>query len=164
MTDILNSVLDAENATPSTPTETIPTAETANNNEAPDYLPKDYLTNGYYAVTDKGAKYLRPEFVGKYAETVAKLLANMKPADFNGLLREMKRNRKKALPFEARLTAAAEMLPKAMALVHRKKAPALLVSFIKDNLDHICNDDDWTAFYRHLEAVSAYIMAEKGGD
>ena len=76
----------------------------------------------------------------------------------------MKRSRKKTLPFEARLTAAAEMLPKAMALVHRKKAPALLVSFIKDNLDHIQNDDDWTAYFRHLEAVAAFLAAQKGGD
>src|SRR5699024_6251460 len=102
-------------------------------------------------------KYLRPEFVGKYAEIMASLLADMKPADFNSLLREMKRSKKKTLPFEARLTAAAEMLPKALALVHRKKAPALLVTFIKDNLDHIHNDDDWFAYHRHLEAIGGYL-------
>lgn len=124
-------------------------------------LPTDYLSEGYYATTDKGAKYLRPEFVGKYAETMASLLADMKPADFNGLLREMKRSKKKTLPFEARLTAAAEMLPKALALVHRKKAPALLVTYIKDNLDHLHDDDDWTAYYRNLEAIAGYMI---GGD
>lgn len=125
------------------------------------YLPADYLSDGYYATTDKGAKYLRPEFVGKYAETMASLLADMKPTDFNGLLREMKRSKKKTLPFEARLTAAAEMLPKALALVHRKKAPALLVTYIKDNLDHLHDDDDWTAYYRNLEAIAGYMI---GGD
>lgn len=124
-------------------------------------LPKDYLANGYYAATDKGSKYLRSEFVGEYAETMAAMLSDMKPAAFNGLLREMKRSKKTALPFEARLTAAAEMLPKAMALVRRKKAPALLVSFIKDNLDHIQNDDDWYAYLRHLEAIAAYITAQQ---
>ena len=124
-------------------------------------LPADYLSEGYYATTDKGAKYLRPEFVGKYAETMASLLADMKPTDFNGLLREMKRSKKKTLPFEARLTAAAEMLPKALALVHRKKAPALLVTYIKDNLDHLHDDDDWTAYYRNLEAIAGYMI---GGD
>lgn len=130
----------------------------------PKYLPKDYLSCGYHATTDKGVKYLRPEFVGEYAETMAKLLHEMKPTAFNSLMREMKRCRRGTLPFEARLTAAAEMLPKAMALVHRKKAPILLVTFIKHNLDNIHDDADWTAFYRHLEAISAYMTAQTGGD
>ena len=141
-----------------------PTLDTTPAANVPGYLPKDYLTNGYYATTDKGAKYLRPEFVGEYAETMAALLSDMKPSAFNGLLREMKRSKKTTLPFEARMTAAAEMLPKAMALVHRKKAPALLVSFIKDNLNHIQNDDDWTAYYRHLEAIAAFMTAQEGGE
>ncbi len=143
-------------------TDQVPAVDTTSaSDNTPVYLPAGYLSEGYYATTDKGTKYLRPEFVGKYAEIMASLLADMKPADFNGLLREMKRSKKKTLPFEARLTAAAEMLPKALALVHRKKAPALLVTFIKDNLDHIHDDDDWYAYYRHLEAIVGYMI---GGD
>lgn len=139
----------------------------------PASLPTGYLNNGYFATTDKGTKFLRPEFVGKHAETIAALLASMKPSDFTGLLREMKRSKKKTLPFEARQTAAAEMLPKALALVHRKKAPALLVDFIRANLDAIKTDEDWAAYYRHLEAIGGYLsmptlinhtMPEKGGD
>ena len=65
-----------------------PSTATASDN-TPVYLPAGYLSDGYYAITDKGAKYLRPEFVGKYAETMASLLADMKPTDFNSLLREM---------------------------------------------------------------------------
>ncbi len=38
----------------------------------------------------------------------------MQITDFNRLLREMKRSKKKTLPFEARLTAVSEMLPKAL--------------------------------------------------
>lgn len=137
-----------------------PTTEqpTSNPGTAHDNLPAGYLADGYFATTEKGAKYLRPEFVGKYAETMATLLAGMQITDFNRLLREMKRSKKKTLPFEARLTAVSEMLPKALALVHRKKAPALLVSFIKHNLDNILDDDDWTAFYRHLEAIAGYMV------
>ena len=130
----------------------------------PKYLPADYLANGYHAVTDKGVKYLRPEFVGEYAEIMAGLLNGMNPAAFNRLLREMKRSRKSTLPFEARLTAAAELLPKAMALASRKKAPMLLVTFIKHNLDNIHDDTDWMAFYRHLEAIAAYMTVQTGGD
>lgn len=137
------------------------TTSTTQRDNTPVYLPADYLSSGYYATTDKGTKYLRPEFVGKYAEIMATLLANMKATDFGNLIREMKRSKKKTLPFEARLTAAAEMLPKALALVHRKKAPALLVTYIKDNLDHLHDDDDWTAYYRNLEAIAGYMI---GGD
>lgn len=139
--------------------EQAPTVDTPSTTERKNgYLPANYLSEGYYALTAQGAKYLRPEFVGEYAEAMASLLADMRPNDFNGLLREMKRNKKKALPFEARLTAAAEMLPKALALVHRKKAPALLVAFIKGNLRRIGNDDDWYAYLRHLEAISGYMI------
>ena len=137
------------------------TTSTTQRDNTPVYLPADYLPSGYYATTDKGTKYLRPEFVGKYAEIMATLLADMKATDFGNLIREMKRSKKKTLPFEARLTAAAEMLPKALALVHRKKAPALLVTYIKDNLDHLHDDDDWTAYYRNLEAIAGYMI---GGD
>lgn len=124
------------------------------------YLPKDYLKDGYYAITEKGAKYLRPEFVGKYAESMADLLAGMKPSDFNGLMRELKSNRKKSLPFEARQTALVELLPKVMTLVHRKKAPALLIPFIRDNIAHIHVDDDWYAFYRFMEAIVGFMSAK----
>ena len=137
------------------------TTSTTQRDNTPVYLPADYLSSGYYATTDKGTKYLRPEFVGQYAEIMATLLADMKATDFGNLIREMKRSKKKTLPFEARLTAAAEMLPKALALVHRKKAPALLVTYIKDNLDHLHDDDDWTAYYRNLEAIAGYMI---GGD
>ncbi len=69
----------------------------------------------------------------------------------------MKKAKKKALPFEARQTAAAEMFPKALALVRRKKAPALLAELIQANLDAIQNDDDWFAYHRHLEAIGGYL-------
>jgi len=134
--------------------------EQKNGGEDQKYLPKDYLKNGYYETTEKGVKFLRSEFVGKYAENIAKLLGDMKPSDFDGLMRELKRNRKKSLPFEARQTALIELLPKVMTLVYRKKAPALLVSFIKDNIDKIKTEDDWDAFYRFMKAIAGYLSAK----
>ena len=68
-----------------------------------------------------------------------------------------KKAKKKTLPFEARQTAAAEMFPKALALVRRKKAPALLAELIQTNLNAIKNDADWSAYYRHLEAIGGYL-------
>ena len=41
---------------------------------------------------------------------------------------------------------------------------SVLVTFVKDNLDRICCDDDWFAFLRHLEAIAAYMTLQKGGE
>lgn len=130
---------------------------------SPVMLPAGYLSDGYHATTEKGKKYLRPAYVADYAQSIAAVLA-MKPSDFAALMREMKRNRSRSLPFEARQTAAAEMLPKALALVKRKKAPALLVDFIKANAAAVKNDEDWTAYYRHLEAINGYLTIQEGAD
>lgn len=123
-------------------------------------LPADYLADGYHATSDKGTTYLRPEYVGAYAQAIAAQLS-MKPTDFNSLLKELKRSKKSTLPFEVRQTAALELIPKAMALVKRKKAPALLLEFIKCNIDAIKTDADWMAFFRHMNAIAAYM---EGGE
>ena len=138
------------------------TVDTTADTPAPATLPENYLVGGYYATTEKGAKYLRPEFVDEYARNIAASLTGMKPSDFAAMLRDMKRAKKTTLPFEARQTAAAELLPRAIGLTHRKKAPAILADFIKANLTAIKTDDDWSAFYRHMNAISGFLMA--GGD
>lgn len=125
--------------------------------QAPAMLPTDYLSAGYYATAENGKQYLRPVYVADYAEQIAAILSTMKPTEFTKLLREMKRNKSRRLPFEARQTAAFELLPKALALVRCHKAPSVLVDFIKANLDAIHNDDDWSAFYRHCEAIQGYL-------
>ena len=138
------------------------TVDTTADTTAPATLPENYLVGGYYATTDKGAKYLRPEFVDEYARNIAASLMGMKPSDFAAMLRDMKRAKKTTLPFEARQTAAAELLPRAIGLTHRKKAPSILMEFVKANLAAIKTDDDWSAFYRHMNAINSFLMA--GGD
>ena len=158
-------IKDAENTTSvteQTPTVDAITADTTTDTPAPATLPKNYLVGGYYATTDKGAKYLRPEFVDEYARNIAASLNEMKPSDFAAMLRDLKRAKKSTLPFEARKTAAAELLPRAIGLVHKKKAPSILTEFIKTNLTAIKADDDWSAFYRHMNAINGFLMA--GGD
>ena len=152
----------ATSATEQTPTADTTTVDTTTDTPAPATLPKNYLVGGYYATTDKGAKYLRPEFVDEYARNIAASLNEMKPAEFAAMLRDLKRAKKSTLPFEARKTAAAELLPRAIGLVHKKKAPSILTEFIKTNLAAIKTDDDWSAFYRHMNAISGFLMA--GGD
>ena len=158
MTEEKNTVASSDTATLAAEQATNPASY------VPGFLPKDYLANGYHGTTDKGEKYLLPEFVGEYAETMAKLLADMKEADLNRLLRSLRRNKKSSFPYPARKSAALELIPMAMALVNRKKAPICLLSFIKDNVDHIHSDEDWHYFLRHFEAVSAFHAAQKGGD
>lgn len=97
----------ATSATEQTPTADTTTVDTTTDTPAPATLPKNYLVGGYYATTDKGAKYLRPEFVDEYARNIAASLNEMKPSDFAAMLRDMKRAKKTTLPFEARQTAAA---------------------------------------------------------
>ena len=145
-------------ATEQTPTVDAITADTTTDTPAPATLPKNYLVGGYYATTDKGAKYLRPEFVDEYARNIAASLNEMKPSDFAAMLRDLKRAKKSTLPFEARKTAAAELLPRAIGLVHKKKAPSILTEFIKVNLAAIKTDDDWSAFYRHMNAINGYLV------
>ncbi|MET0017956.1 hypothetical protein [Oscillibacter sp.] len=146
--DDLNVSTTGESVTEQTPTtiETLPAA-----------LPDNYLADGYHAVTEKGVRYRRPEYVDTYARQIAALLAPMKPSDFNPMLREMKRSNKGTLPFEARQTAAYELRPAAISLVRRKRAPKILIDFIEANLAVISTDADWTAFYRHLLSIQGFM-------
>lgn len=84
----------ATSATEQTPTADTTTVDTTTDTPAPATLPKNYLVGGYYATTDKGAKYLRPEFVDEYARNIAASLNEMKPAEFAAMLRDMKRAKK----------------------------------------------------------------------
>jgi len=139
-------------------------APTAQIDNTPGKLPVGYLDNGYYATASTGAIYLRPEFVSTAAKHIAAGLSTMKPSDFNGLLKEVKKSRKRSLPFEARQTALAEMLPKALALQNRKKSPTLLVAFVEATLAAVHNDTDFDAFTRHADCIAAYLTAQKGGE
>ena len=73
-------------------TEQAPAVDTPSTTPAPPAapgLPDGYLSGGYYATTDKGDEYLRPEFVDTQARQIAASLAPLRPSDFNALLREM---------------------------------------------------------------------------
>ena len=79
-------------------TEQAPAVDTTSTTQATPVtapgLPDGYLSGGYYATTDKGDKYLRPEFVGSQAQEIAAALDPLRPSDFNALLREMKKAKK----------------------------------------------------------------------
>jgi len=80
-------------------------------------LPAGYLRNGYHATAESGAQYLKPEYIEGYAQTIASSFKGMKSSEFEKLVRELKKSKKRTLPYEARRTAAAELLPAAKNLI-----------------------------------------------
>ncbi len=143
--------------TPSTPAVNSTASTTPAISTLPVLFPEGYLKHGYHATTENGAKYLRTEYIEQYAKALAASLKGMKPAEFEKMLRELKKAKKRTLPYEARRTAAAELLPIAKNLVRHKKAPDILVSFISANLEAIVDNDTWNAFYRHCQAISGLM-------
>lgn len=136
------------------------TGEPVNEQAAPPSLPADYLKDGYLGITDKGKKYIRHVYVAEYAEQLAETFsASMKPTDFAALVRILKSKKAKSYPFEARQSAMSQAQSKARALVHSRKAPPLLVSFFNANIGAINNDDDWTAFFTHMEVIQNLIIS-----
>jgi len=125
--------------------------------QPPAALPAGYLSGGYHDTAENGTKYLRSEYIEQYAEAIAASLKGMKPSEIEKMVRELKRSKKRTLPYEARRTAAAELLPAARNLVRHKKAPAILVTFIEANLAEIRDDATWDAFYRHCQAISGLM-------
>lgn len=124
-------------------------------------LPDNYLDKGYYAITEKNFRYLRPEFVREYAKEIAeKLSLVMQPAVFEALVRELKRSKKRTLPFEARQTALYELFPKAKSFVFRGKAPQLLIDLVEASILAVKTDEDWMAMYRHFTAIAGYLGSE----
>ena len=53
---------------------------------AEDTFPPDYLAGGYYAVTENGIPYLRPELVGTQAKEIADKISGMRSTDFLRLI------------------------------------------------------------------------------
>lgn len=153
--DTIPEVTTEEHDTEQIPSDNIPAALLTAT------LPANYLKGGYYATAENNKKYLRPELVSNHAKEVAAGLATMKPTDFAAMIRELKRSRSRSLPFEARQTAACELLPKAIALVRRKKATQLLITLVEANLENMHCDDDFTALYRHFEAIYGFLSIPK---
>lgn len=150
------------NHTPSTPTET-PAATTPATETTTPGLPAGYLSTGYLAITEKGKKYLRPVYVTDYAETLSQIFAaSIKPSDFASLLKIIKSKKSKRLyPYEARQTAIAQAQSSALALVCKKKAPPLLLDFFKANAAAIHDDEDFVAFFEHMEAINNQILSKE---
>ncbi len=141
----------------STTTPSAAPVSTEHTTQTPVTLPEGYLRGGYHDTTESGAKFLKSEYIEKYAQTLAASFKGMKTSEFEKLVRELKKSKKRTLPYEARRTAAAELLPAAKNLIRHKKAPAILAAFIQANLEAIKDDETWTAFLRHCQVIVGYM-------
>ena len=141
--------------------EPINEAPVVDNPHAP-ALPAGYLENGYYATAEDGTKYLRPDFLGAYAQKIAAELAPLSAADFRGaFLRNAKKCLRRGTPYEAQRTCAVSMLPQAIKLIAMHKSPSILLDFITVATAAITDSNTFQAFYQHADAIYSYMLLNK---
>lgn len=128
-------------------------------------LPADYLTHGFLSTAPNGKAFLRAEYVGNFAQEIASNLAPLTAANFNtAFLRDTKKHLRRGIPYEAKATCAAAMLPQSIKLVAKHKAPPMLRDLITATTGAVTDDATFEALYKHLDAVYSYlIMAEEEG-
>lgn len=166
-----------DNIIPSTTTETTgepdtnqaPTAPAAH---VPGILPKDYITDGLLDTSPGGQRYIKVDYVGRFAQELAVNLSNgnpaLSPAAFNAaFLRDAKKHLRRGVVYDAKAACAAAMLPAAIKLVAKHKAPPLLQDMITAAVGAVFDDATFEALYKHLDAVYSFMLQneqQKGGD
>lgn len=126
-------------------------------------LPAGYLADGFLEMASTGKPFLRAVYVGTFAQEVASLLQSMSPAVFySGFLRDAKKHLRRGVPYEAQATCAAAMLPQAIKLTAKRKAPPVLVDIITAAVGAVQDTATFEALYKHLDAVYAFML--QGGD
>lgn len=143
-------------------TEQAPAVDTTSTTPATG-LPDGYLADGFLETASTGKPFLRAVYVGTFAQEVASLLQSMSPAVFySGFLRDAKKHLRRGVPYEAQATCAAAMLPQAIKLTAKRKAPPVLVDIITAAVGAVQDTATFEALYKHLDAVYAFML--QGGD
>lgn len=134
--------------------------------QAPATLPADYMKDGLLNTAPNGKPFLKVDYVARLAQELAANLAPLTATNFNAaFLRDAKKHLRRGTPYEAKATCAAAMLPQAIKLVAKHKAPAILHSMITAAIGAVTDDATFEALYKHLDAVHSYlIMAEEEGE
>lgn len=135
--------------------------------QAPAILPAGYMENGFLNTAPNGKPFLKADYVGTYAQEIAAALtagtSTITAAAFSSaFLRDAKKHLRRGTPYEAKATCAAAMVPQAIKLVAKRKAPPLLHSMITAAVGAVTDDATFEALYKHLDAVHSFILA--GGD
>lgn len=121
-------------------------------------LPEGYLSNGYYVTAPNGkSKYPDPALNDSAKKIGQDLAAGLKSSEFNKMLRDLKKAKKRTLPIEAQTGAISALIPKALLLEQKKRAPHLLVEILEANLAAVKDFNDYVACYNHLESMGVYL-------
>ena len=139
---------------------------------APAVLPADYIKGGFMDTAPSGQRYIKVEYVGRFAQELAASLTTATPAltaaAFNAaFLRDAKKHNRRGVVYDAKAACAAAMLPAAIKLVAKHKAPPLLQDMITAAVGAVFDDETFEALYKHLDAVYSFMLQneqQKGGD
>lgn len=134
-------------------------------------LPDGYLTKGILGTSASGKPYTRVEYIRDYPQALAELLTNdptpLSAAAFNKmLLTPIRKHQRRGVATEAKVSCAASMVPAAMALISKRKAPLLLLEIITISRS-VVDGPSFDAFADHMAALHAYLLMQeqqKGGD
>ena len=126
-------------------------------------LPDGYLADGFLETASTGKPFLRAVYVVTFAQQIAAVLQPMSASAFQAaFLRDTKKHLRRGVPYEAQATCAAAMLPQAIKLTAKRKAPPVLVDIITAAVGAVQDTATFEALYKHLDAVYAFML--QGGD
>lgn len=121
-------------------------------------LPAGYLANGSMLDADG---IMRPEYLDKYAEELAKRLKPLSASSFRrAFLTKATEASKKKTPYSTKKNCAQGMVIQAMKLTARAKdpAPGVLLDMMKLAAASVKDPESFSAMYTHLEAICAYLL------
>ena len=130
-------------------------------------LPDGYLADGFLETASTGKPFLRAVYVGTFAQQIAAVLQPMSASAFHtAFLRDVKGHIRRGVPYEAQTACAAAMLPQAIKLTAKHKAPSVLVDIITAAVGAVHDSATFEAMYKHLDAVYAFMLQaqQNGGD
>ena len=148
-------------------TEQVPAVDTKSSTTTAPGLPDGYLADGFLETASTGKPFLRAVYVGTFAQQIAAVLQPMSASAFQAaFLRDTKKHLRRGVPYEAQAACAAAMLPQAIKLTAKRKAPPVLVDIITAAVGAVQDTATFNAMYQHIDAVYAFMLQnrQKGGD
>lgn len=149
-------------------TNQAPTAQT--DTPAVANLPEGY--GNLMETTPDGKKFLKRDYVDRYAKELAAALTTGTPALTaaafrSAFLRDAKKALRRGAPVGLMLTTAASFEVQAIKLVAKNKAPALLVDMMHALVAAVVDAETYQAVYTHCDSVYTFMLQierQKGGD
>jgi len=144
-----------------------------NNNWEKQELPENYLKGGYYEEKD-GETVLKKEYIIGFPNEIAKLLSDEKNKNnknknkrsqirkfYEYVLRIQDLLKRKKTGFSVVEAELARLVPYVKYAESRSTVTELFRMFVEENVKHIHDEKDLTAFVKHFEAIVAYLPKER---